>query len=103
MNSLENLKLLLGIYGTDEDDLLTLLREQAEQILLRHIYPFDDTAEEVPSKYAYKINEVAVYLYNRRGTEGEIRHREGEISRYYESGSIPSSLLADVMPYLRVL
>jgi hypothetical protein len=41
---------------------------------------------------------VAVYLYNKIGAEGQISHSENGISRGYEPGDIPESLLKEVTP-----
>lgn len=100
---LEQLKSLLGISGTDEDAmLLTLLSISAQKILDR-LYPFDDTMTSIPSRYVSKQVEIAVWLYNKRGAEGQVAHSENGISRAYESADIPDSLLAGITPKVGVL
>ena len=47
--------------------------------------------------------EVAAYLLNKRGAEGETAHSENGISRSYEDGDVPSSLLRDIVPYAGVV
>lgn len=100
---LEQLKSLLGISGTDEDAmLLTLLSISAQKILDR-LYPFDDTMTSIPSRYVSKQVEIAVWLYNKRGAEGQVAHSENGINRAYESADIPDSLLAGITPKVGVL
>ena len=104
MNSkLDQLKSLLGISGTDEDAmLLTLLSISAQKILDR-AYPYDTTVTEVPARYETKQVEIAVYLYNKRGAEGQISHSENGINRTYESADVPESLMRGITPYVGVV
>ena len=100
---LEQLKSLLGISGTDEDAmLLTLLSISAQKVLDR-LYPFDDTMTSIPSRYVSKQVEIAVWLYNKRGAEGQVAHSENGVNRAYESADIPDSLLAGITPKVEVL
>ena len=100
VSKLERLKCLLGISGTDEDILLsTLLTLAAEKILAR-AYPYDPTKEEVPKRYEGKQLEIAAYLYNKRGAEGQVAHSENGISRTYESADVPESLMRGITPYV---
>ncbi len=99
---LEQLKSLLGISGTDEDAmLLTLLSISAQKILDR-AYPYDPSITEVPARYETKQVEIAVYLYNKQGAEGQISHSENTISRSYESADVPNSLMQGVTPFVGV-
>lgn len=102
-SKLEQLKSLLGISGTDEDAmLLTLLSISAQKILDR-VYPYDSTVTEVPNRYAIKQVEIAVYLYNKRGAEGQTAHNENGINRTYESADVPESLMRGITPYVGVI
>jgi hypothetical protein len=100
---LEQLKSLLGISGTDEDAmLLTLLSISAQKILDR-AYPYDSSVTEVPARYELKQIEIAVYLYNKRGAEGQTAHNENGINRTYESADVPESLMRGITPYVGVV
>lgn len=46
--------------------------------------------------------EIAVYLYNKVGIEGQVAHRELDITRTYESAGIPASMLSDVTPFVKI-
>lgn len=103
MNKLDQLKILLGKQGDNsEDDLLLMLLTLSAQKILERVYPYDDSIKEVPSRYATKQVEIAVYLYNKRGAEGQISHSENTISRTYESADVPESLMKGITPYVGV-
>lgn len=76
---------------------------KTENKVLRKLYPFDDTIKEVPERYHMTQVEIAAYLLNKRGAEGETAHSENGISRSYEDGDVPSSLLRDIVPYAGVV
>ena len=104
MAQLDRLKIQLQITGNEEDNLLLELLEVAKHAILSRRYPFgefpvDDAGEPVlPGRYLNLQVRVAVYLYNKIGAEGQISHSENGISRGYEPGDIPESLLKEVTP-----
>ncbi len=100
---LEQLKSLLGISGTDEDTLLLTLLSISAQKILDRAYPYDPTVTEVPTRYETKQVEIAAYLYNKRGAEGQIVHNENGINRTYESADVPESLMRGITPYVGVI
>lgn len=57
----------------------------------------------MPERYEYVQVEIAVYLINKRGAEGETAHSENGISRTYDNADIPSALLRDVVPFASTL
>lgn len=102
-DKLNQLKILLGKQDDNsEDDLLLMLLTLSAQKILDRAYPYDDSIKEVPSRYATKQVEIAVYLYNKRGAEGQISHSENTISRTYESADVPESLMKGITPYVGV-
>ena len=103
ISKLEQLKSLLGISGTDEDALLLTLLSISAQKILDRVYPYDPTVTEVPARYETKQVEIAVYLYNKRGAEGQIVHNENGINRTYESADVPESLMRGITPYVGVI
>ena len=72
----------------------------AGQKILNRAYPYDDTVTEVPRRYSYLQCEIAAFLLNKRGAEGETGHSENGISRSYESADVPESLLSNIIPYV---
>jgi len=102
-DKLNQLKILLGKQGDNsEDDLLLMLLTLSAQKILERVYPYDGSIKEVPSRYATKQVEIALYLYNKRGAEGQISHNENGISRTYESADVPESLMKGITPYVGV-
>lgn len=71
--------------------------------MCRKAYPFDPTMVEVPDQYAHVQVEIAVYLLNKRGAEGQTSHSENGISRSYEDGDVPPTLLRDIIPCAAVM
>jgi len=104
MNKLNQLKTLLGKQDDNsEDDLLLMLLTLSAQRILEKAYPYDDSITEVPERYKTKQVEIAVYLYNKQGAEGQIAHSENNVSRTYESADIPEGLLRGITPYVGVI
>lgn len=71
--------------------------------ICRKAYPFDPTVTEVPEQYHFLQVEIAAYLLNKRGAEGEAAHSENGISRTYENGDVPPSMLRQIVPMCGVL
>lgn len=103
MTQLEQLKALLGVDGTDEDNLLNTLLSISKQKILDRAFPYDDSIKEVPSRYETKQIEIAVYLYNKQGAEGQTSHSENGISRLYENADVPESLMRGIVPKVGVI
>ncbi len=100
---LTKLRLTVGAKAS-ENDLLLMYLADAERAILNHLYPMnEDVAHTLPTRYESRQVEIAAYLYNKRGAEGEISHDENGISRSYENGSIPDSMLSDIIPYGSVI
>ncbi|MBE6784142.1 MAG: DNA-packaging protein [Ruminococcaceae bacterium] len=97
---LEKLKSLTK--ETNEELLLTFL-DMAGDRIVNKAYPYATKTKPVPLKYHSLQIEIALYLYNKQGAEGETSHNENGISRSYESGSIPDSMLSCVVPFASVI
>lgn len=71
----------------------------AGQEIMERCYPFgykDDAA--VPSRYCLLQCKIAAYLINKEGAEGQTAHSENGVSRSYESGGVPESMLGQITP-----
>ena len=98
--------LLRMMDGEDVDrGILDVYLEIAGQKILNRMYPYkeDYTDLEVPDRYAMIQLNIAVYMLNKRGAEGEIQHIENGIHRNYGSSDIPDALLKDVYPYAQAI
>ena len=105
MTEVEKLTLLRVMVGQPNegewlDDILISYLGIAGRKILNRAYPYDDTVTEVPRRYGYLQCEIAVYLLNRRGSEGQTSHSENGVNRGYESADIPESMLSEVVPHV---
>lgn len=103
MSDSEKLEMLKAITGETDETLLSTYLSIAASKVLRRAYPYDDTVTVVPDRYAVIQVEIAVYMINKRGAEGEVSHSENGISRSYEDGDIPPSLMREIIPNLSVV
>lgn len=76
----------------------------AKGAVIARIFPFRDDADwtNVPNRHHMRTCEIACYLINRRGAEGETSHSENGTSRSYESAGIPESYFDGMIPFAGV-
>lgn len=104
MTEQEKLTYLRAMVGSsDTDEVLSTYLTVAGKKIIARAYPYDDTVTEVPDKYDTLQCEIAAYLLNKRGAEGQTQHTENGISRQYENADIPSSMLKVVTPHCGVI
>lgn len=94
------LKLLVG--ETDSDDVLSAYLTLAGKKILARSYPYDTTVTEVPEQYDTLQCEIAAYMLNKRGAEGQTSHTENGITRAYENADIPESMLRQITPHVGI-
>ncbi len=88
------------ITGESNEDLLSVYLDMAKTAVLKRCYPYRYEPElTVPMKYQADLLEIAVYLLNKRGAEGETSHGENGINREYEAASVPDSMLKHITPF----
>lgn len=81
-----------------------VLLEDAIDIIMSRRYPtFDMRPEFLPEQYELTAVRIAAYLFYREGSEGELSHSEGGVSRGYADANIPEDLLRDVVRVVKVL
>lgn len=109
MTEIEKLTLLRVMVGEPadksgwSDEVLLSYLTLAGRKIINRAYPYDDTVVEVPVRYGYLQCEIATYLLNKRGAEGESSHSENGINRSYESADVPDSMLKDITPMCGVI
>lgn len=93
------LKSKLNINESDQDTLLQLLIDQAKDIVTKEYFAYAEVPEDFvfPETFTYVALEVATYLYNKVGIEGQVSHKEQGIDRVFEDGGIPRYLF-DQLP-----
>ena len=106
MTDAEKILLVKAMTGESADTVVSAYLSMARQAILNRAYPFLSDAElsemSVPTRYENLQCEIAAYLLNKRGAEGETAHNENGINRSYENGGIPDSMLKQVVPFCRV-
>ena len=98
MTDTEKLTMLKAMTDEKDESVLSTYLSIAGNKVLKRAYPFDSTVTVVPDRYAYNQVEIAAYLVNKRGAEGETAHSENGISRSYEDGDVPPTLLREIVP-----
>lgn len=103
MLEIEKKEMVKAMTEETNDSTVSAYLEIAGNKICRKAYPFDPTVTEVPEQYHFLQVEIAVYLLNKRGAEGEAAHSENGISRTYENGDVPPSMLRQIVPMCGVL
>lgn len=102
MDLSEMLNKLQAITGETDEDVLKVYLDIAGDVILRRLYPYGTEITQVPSPYEVRQIEIASYLLNKRGAEGETAHSENGINRTYGDAYVPPSYLRGIVPFARV-
>lgn len=103
MTDAEKREMLTAMTGETTEAVLSTYLTLAGDKICRKAYPYDPTVTTVPAQYDSLHVEIAAYLLNKRGAEGEKTHSENGISRTYENGDVPNSLMRQITPFVSVL
>jgi hypothetical protein len=97
MDSIDNVKILLGISDNSQDDLLNLYISRAEQFVKTYC-----NIEEIPTELKSVIEDIAVFRYRMNGVENIKSESKGELSETYRD-SLPQDILSQLNRYRRVI
>jgi len=89
--------------GTDAEEVLSIYLSLAASKILARAYPYRTDITDVPAQYDYLHLEIAAYMLNKRGAEGQVGHNENGISRSYENADVPVSMLSAITPAVGVM
>ena len=104
MTQTEKLKLLKAMVGeSDTEEVLLAYLDIAGSKIINRAYPYGTDEPAVPTRYDFLHCEIAAYLLNKRGAEGQTGHSENGISRSYESADVPESMLGAITPMVGVI
>lgn len=96
----EKLIILKAMVGdSDSDEVLSAYLKLAGRKIIARAYPYDPHVTDVPAQYDTLQCEIAAYMLNKRGAEGQTSHTENGITRQYENADVPSSMLKAVTPH----
>ena len=104
MDEATKLKMLEQMTDETDQEVLSTYLLLAQNVVLQRAYPYvEELPETVPVRYDSIHLEIAAYILNKRGAEGETVHLENGVSRHWEDGSIPPSLLRRIVPMAGVV
>lgn len=95
--------LLSQMTGESDTETLVAYLSLAETKILRRLYPFDSEITVMPVQYAENQIDIAAYLLNKRGAEGQTSHNENGIDRKYGSADVPEEYFRGIVPYAKVV
>lgn len=106
MTNAEMITLVESMSGESADTVVSAFLAMAGDAIINRAYPFATETEResltVPARYQNLQCEIAVFLLNKRGAEGQTSHNENGINRTYENGAIPETMMRQVVPFCRV-
>ena len=103
MTDADKLTVLQSMTGETDSAVLSTYLTLAKGVVISKAYPYGTGTEEVPAPYHTTQVEIAAYMLNKRGAEGETAHSENGVSRSYEDGDSPATLLRRITPMAGVL
>lgn len=103
MTDSEKMAMVTTMTSEADTAVLSVYLALAKDTVLKRAYPFGDYPEEFPEMYDVIQVKITSYLLNKRGAEGETLHNENGVSRSYEDGDIPPSLLREIIPMVGVV
>lgn len=103
MTDAEKLAMISAMSDETDQTVLSAYSLLAKQIILEKAFPFGNYPETLPEQYDGVHVEAAVYLLGKRGAEGETVHLENGVSRHWEDGSVPPSILCRIVPFAGVM
>ncbi len=83
----------------DTDATVLVFLDIAAKKIIARAYPYDNTVTAVPPQYETLQAEIAAYLMNKRGAEGQVTHTENGLQRQYENADVPYSMLKTITPF----
>ena len=94
---------LMQVSEEDETDLVSFYVDNAEEIILNQLYPYDENWQTgvevtVPDRYKNLWTRMALYLLQKAGIDGETLHVENGMHRHYGSADVPNELLRQILP-----
>lgn len=104
MTDAEKLALVRTMTDCDDADaVLSAYLLTAKEKVLNRAFPFGTSVTTVPARYETLQCEIAAYLLNKRGAEGEVVHNENGINRSYESADVQEAMLSQIIPSVGVI
>ena len=98
------LKAMLGPEDDTQEETLSVYLDIAASKILNRLYPYKAVQDyKVPERYVAMQLNIACYLVNKRGAEGQIQHIENGIHRNYGSSDVPDEMLKEIVPFAQAI
>jgi len=98
MTDEEKLEMISAMTDETSSSVLSTYLNLAKQIVYEKAYPYGNFPETFPAQYDAVHVEIAAYMINKRGAEGEVIHLENGVSRHWEDAGVAPSLLRRITP-----
>ena len=91
---------LTGAGAVSDKEIVEAYLKSAKSLILltRHPYASDPDAEKWETRYDGLQCEIAASMFNRRGSEGQLSHKENGVDRTWADAGVPSHLLSRIVP-----
>lgn len=103
MTNAEKIAMVEAMSEETNDNIVSSYLFLAGQKICHAAYPFNPEVTEVPAQYEYLQIEAAVYLLSKRGIVGQTSSTENGITRVFENGDLPDSMLRSISPVCRTV
>ena len=99
---------IMEISEEDDVNVVGFYLDNAEEIILNQLYPFDESREAlenvtVPDRYTNFWMRLTIYLIAKNGADGESVHIENGIHRHYTATDVAPDMLREITPKAVVL
>lgn len=105
MTTTEKVNYIKVISEETNEAVISAFLAMAEEIAYNKVFPFhvsEETKTAYMDRYSSVICEIAAYLINKRGAEGEVSHNENSVDRTYENAGVPESIMRKLTPFCGV-
>ena len=104
MTGEEKITLVKAMTNKSDTDVINAYLLMAAESIYNYVDPYRyTTMEAVTEKYGSVQVRAAAYLLNKHGADGQTAHDENGVSRSYEAGDLPASLLRELTPICGVV
>lgn len=99
MTDSEKIALVKAMTDETDDTVISAFLSKAELELYRLVDPYKTTDQETIAEENADLQiDIAAYRLNKRGWDFESSHSENGVTRNYETGDLPDSILRRIVP-----
>lgn len=100
MTDAERIELVKAMTDESNDTVISAFLSMAGEAICHYCDPYGTIeSADILDKYGSAQAKLAAYFLNKRGADGQTSHSENGISRTYESGDIPPSIMREITPF----